>query len=224
MTERVSFKSRAGGATEGALALPEAASAPGLVVIHEWWGVNEQIVKTCERFAAAGFAALAVDVYHGKVVPIGQADEAGKAMAALDWTCALDDIAGAVEYLRGHPRCKGKVAVTGFCMGGALSFAAAASVPDLAAVVPFYGVPSAADWSKVTAPIQAHFARIDDWAKPELAEKIQATLREQGKPMELHVYDAQHAFCNEARPEVYDRDACETAWKRTLDFLKRHTT
>ena len=223
MTERVSFKSRSGTDVTGELALPEKGNGPGLVVIHEWWGVNAQIKKICERFAAEGFVTLAVDVYHGKVVPIGASEEAGKAMAALDWTCALDDIAGAVEYLRAHPRSTNKVAVTGFCMGGALAFAAAASVPDLAAVVPFYGVPSAADWSKVTAPIQAHFARIDDWAKPELAEKIQATLREHGKPMELFVYEAQHAFCNEARPEVYDADACDTAWKRTVAFLKRNT-
>lgn len=219
MADRVSFKSKSGAPVEGALALPAGeAKALGVVVLQEWWGLNEQITGIADRLASEGFVALVPDLYHGKLAR--DADEAGAMMRALDWGRALDDIAGAVEHLRAHPRTTGKVAVTGFCMGGALSFATACAVPGLAAVVPFYGVPGQADWSKVDAPIQAHFAQHDDWAKPSIAEEIEATLTARGQRMELHVYDAQHAFFNERRPEVHDPAAAKLAWTRTIEFLR----
>jgi carboxymethylenebutenolidase len=222
MTERVSFTSRAGTELDGALAVPtRTAPAPGVVVIHEWWGLSPHIEEVCERFAAEGFVALAPDVFHGAVTT--DAAEAAKLMGAVDWRCAIDDIAGAVEHLRAHPQCSGKIAVTGFCMGGAMAFATACSVTGLAAVVPYYGVPAQADWSKVDAPIQAHFAKVDDWAKPALAEDIQAEVERHGGAMELHVYDAQHAFFNDRRPEVHDAEAARVAWARTIAFLRKHT-
>lgn len=222
MIERVSFTSRANTPVDGALALPEADKAPGLVVVQEWWGLNDQIKRTCERFAADGFAALAPDLYHGVLAT--DAAEAGRLMSTLDWQRALDDIAGAVEFLRADPRTTGKVAITGFCMGGALAFAAAANIRGLAAVVPFYGLPGEVDWTQVEAAIQAHFATIDDWAKPEKAEAIQRAIEAAGGTMELHVYDAHHAFMNEKRPEVYSEEAAATAWHRAVGFLHEHTT
>ena len=120
-------------------------------------------------------------------------------------------------------RCTGKVAVMGFCMGGALAFATACRVPGLCAVVPFYGVPTAADWSKVDAPIQAHFASRDGWAKASSAKEIQAALAARNQPMELHVYDADHAFMNERRPEVHDPAAARLAWQRACDFIRQHS-
>jgi carboxymethylenebutenolidase len=222
MIERVSFTSRDGDPVPGALAAPAGDDrVPGLVVIQEWWGLNEQIQRTCERFAAEGFLAVAPDLYRGKVTT--DADEASHWMGALDWGRALADLAGAVTYLRDHPRSTGKVAVTGFCMGGALALASACQLPGLAAVVPFYGVPGEADWAKVEAPIQAHFARIDDWATPEKAEAIQRAVTGHGGAMELHLYEAQHAFMNEARPEVHAPEAARQAWQRTVAFLRAHT-
>ncbi|MCA9678014.1 MAG: dienelactone hydrolase family protein [Kofleriaceae bacterium] len=222
MTDRVSFKSSSDHTVEGALATPAGdGKAPGVVLLQEYWGINDHVRSLVTRMAAEGFVTLAPDLYHGKVATT--AAEAGAMMGALDWPHTLDDIAAAVAYLRAHPRCNGKVAVTGFCLGGALSFATACAVPGLAAVVPFYGVPAQADWSKVDAPILAHFAQIDEWAKPELARDIQQTLQGQGKSMELHVYDAQHAFCNDTRPEVYAPEAAKLAWQRTVDFIRSHT-
>lgn len=206
------------------LAVPTAEGrVPAVLIIHEWWGVNDQIKTLADRWAAEGFVALVPDLYDGKVVPIGKSDEASAAMNALDFDKALEAIAAAVGMLRDHPRGNGKVAVTGYCMGGALSFATSTRVAGLAAVVPFYGLPPGADWQQVDAPIQAHFATRDDWATVAGAKQIQDALAAQAKVMELHVYDAQHAFCNDQRPEVYDAAAAQLAWQRAVAFVRSHT-
>jgi carboxymethylenebutenolidase len=158
------------------------------------------------------------DLYHGQLATT--AEEAGRMMKALDFGKAVQEIAAAVAYLREHPRSTGKIAVSGYCMGGALSFATAVNVRGLAAVVPYYGLPGDLDWSKIDAPVQAHFAAHDDWATVAGAQKIKDAVQ---VPMELHVYDAQHAFCNERRPEVYNAAAAALAWDRTLAFAREHT-
>jgi carboxymethylenebutenolidase len=201
------------------LVTPAAGAAdrpPAVVVLQEWWGVNDQIKSIAQRYADAGFVAIVPDLYHGKLAK--DADEAGRMMKALDFGKAVQEIAGAVAFLR--DRSNGKVAVTGYCMGGALSLASAVNIPGLAAVVPFYGLPGDLDWSKVTAPIQAHFAQHDDWATIAGAEKVKAAVK---VPMELHTYDAQHAFCNETRPDVYNAAAAKQAWDRALAFVRSHT-
>jgi carboxymethylenebutenolidase len=200
--------------------MPEAGAGagkpPGVVVLQEWWGVNEQIQSVAQRYAAAGFAALVPDLYHGQVAK--DADEAGRMMKALDFGKAVQEIAGAVAFLR--DRSNGKVAITGYCMGGALAFASAVNIRGLAAVVPFYGLPGELDWSKIDAPVQAHFATHDDWATVSGAQKIKDAVV---APMELHVYDAQHAFANDRRPDVYSPEAAKLAGDRALAFLRAHT-
>jgi carboxymethylenebutenolidase len=217
-TQRVTFPSSAGEAS-GVLATPDGTSGgkpPGVVVIQEWWGINDQIKSVAERYAAAGFIAIVPDLYHGKVAK--DAEEAGAMMKALDFGKAVQEIAGAVAFVR--ERSNGKVAVTGYCLGGALSFASAVNIRGLSAVVPFYGLPGDLDWTKVDAPVQAHFATHDDWATVAGAEKIKAAVK---VPMELHTYDAQHAFANERRPEVYNPDAAKQSWDRALAFIRSHT-
>lgn len=194
-----------------------------MIVLHEWWGVTDQIKALADRWAAEGFLALAPDLYDGVVVQIGKVDEAAAMMNKLDFAKAVQTIAAGVEALRRHPRSNGKVAVTGYCMGGALTFATATQVAGLAAVVPYYGLPSQADWSRVDAPIQAHFATRDDWATVAGAKAIQDALAKQHKTMELHVYEAQHAFCNDRRADVYDPVAAGQAWQRTLEFVRART-
>lgn len=196
---------------------------PTIVLIHEWWGVNDQMKSIADRWASAGFIALVPDLYDGKVVPLGNSDEATAAMNALDFGKALQTIAAAIETLRRDPLGNGKVAVSGYCMGGALSFAASTQIKGLAAVVPFYGLPPSASWENVDAPIQAHFATHDEWATVAGATKIQETLQSLGKAMELHVYVAQHAFCNDQRPEVYDATAAALAWQRAVEFVELRT-
>jgi carboxymethylenebutenolidase len=219
MTEQVTIPTTSGELT-GVLVLPAGvAKAPGVVVLQEWWGVNEQIRSIAKRWADAGFAAIVPDLYHGKVTK--DADEAGAMMKALDFGKAVQEIGATVAFLKSHARCTGKVAVTGYCMGGALTLATAVNVRGLAAAVPYYGLPGDLDWSKIDAPVQAHFAKTDDWATVAGAEKVKAGVK---VPMQLHVYDAQHAFCNDQRPEVYNAEAASQAWDRTVEFVRAHTS
>jgi carboxymethylenebutenolidase len=205
------------------LALPKGEGRhPAVVVIQEWWGVNDQIKGICDKWAAEGFVALAPDLFHGTVIPYGESDKAGAAMSKLDRPRALQEIAAAVELLKTHPRGNGKVVVTGYCMGGAMTLATAASVKGIAAAIPFYGLPPGADWSQVEAPVQMHVAQHDDWVTVEAAKKVQAALAEHKRKLELFVYDAKHAFCNEARPEVYSPHAAKEAWARAVSFAKAH--
>ncbi len=228
MADRVSIPTTTAGGTsgdnageiEGVLALPDGDSrCPAVVVIQEYWGINEQIRSVAKRWADENFIAIVPDLYRGKLAKT--AEEAGALMKALDFGQAVIEIAAAVALVRNHPRSTGQVAVTGYCLGGALSFATAVSVRGLAAVVPFYGLPGDLDWSKIDAPVQAHFAMHDDWATVAGAEKIKAAVK---VAMELHVYDAKHAFCNDRRAEVYNADAAELAWGRAVSFVRAHTT
>ena len=167
-----------------------------------------------------GFDVLAPDFYDGHL-PTTEG-EAAKAMNALDLLDAVARIGAGAAFLRARERSNGKVGVTGFCLGGAITFAAACHVPGLAGLVPFYGIPAPekVDWSKVDAPIEAHFAKRDQWATVEKAEAIRKTLTEQGKSMVLHVYDAEHAFVNDTRP-VHHPENAKLAWERTVAFFRR---
>ncbi|MBL0215635.1 MAG: dienelactone hydrolase family protein [Myxococcales bacterium] len=219
MSERVTFPSSAGEAS-GVLLLPDGdARGAGVVLIHEWWGVNQQIQSLGQRWADAGFVTIVPDLYHGTVA--ANADEAGAMMKALDFGRAVQEIAGAVTFLKGHERSTAQVAITGYCMGGALSLASAVNIRGLAAVVAYYGWPGPLDWKAIDAPIQAHFAKHDEWATVAHAEAVKAAVT---VPMELYVYDAQHAFCNDRRPEVYDEVAANQAWERTLTFIRARTS
>jgi carboxymethylenebutenolidase len=223
MTQRTDFTSRSGKPASGEIAVPRGTGkAPAVVLVQEWWGVNDHVRSLVDRLAAEGFLVLAPDLYHGRIAK--DAGEAGKLMQSLDWKQAMDELGGAVSHLASHPRSTGMVGIMGFCMGGALAFAAATKIPELSAAVPFYGVPSGewADWSKVRAPIQAHFAKRDEWAKASIAEHIKKQLEDSGQTMELFVYDADHAFVNDTRPEVHAPDAAKTAWHRAVTFLKKN--
>ena len=223
MGELVDFPSNGHGAS-GYLALPEGGSGPGLIVIQEWWGLVPHIEDLCDRFAAEGFVALAPDLFHGETTT--EPDEAGKLMMAMNLDRAVQDLTGAVAFLQGHDAVTGTtLGVTGFCMGGGLTLVAACELPDaFGAVVPWYGLipwPGAQpDWSKIQAPVEGHYAGQDGFFTPEAARDLEAALRGLGKSATFYVYDdADHAFFNDTRPEVYDPEAATLAWSRTLDFL-----
>ena len=215
----VKFSSKSGSPVEGELAEPSGtAKAPAIVLIQEYWGVNDHIKDLTERLAAEGFLVLAPDLYHGRVTK--SSEEAGKLMGELDTLVAVQEIAGAVSFLKEHARSNGKVGVTGFCLGGALTLASACHVPGLAAAVAFYGIPPAekVDFAKVTAPVQMHVAKNDQWVTVERAEAVKAKV----SGMELHVYDADHAFVNDTRPEVYSAENAKLAWGRMVAFFEKH--
>ena len=227
MGEMVEFEGPAGNPATGYLAMAEGAGAPGVVVIQEWWGLIDQIKGVCDRLAAAGFSALAPDLYGGTVVPLHEPDDAAKEMMSLQLDTAAQDMSGAVELLRARTG-RRQVGVIGFCMGGGLALVLAAQRSDaIAAVIPCYGVhpweSAHPDYTDMTAATQIHCAGQDDFFTPAAAEELAGTLGSLGKEVELHVYPAsQHAFFNEDRPEVFDAEASALLWRRAVDFLRAH--
>jgi carboxymethylenebutenolidase len=221
MGEMIQVKRPDGKTCPAYLSKPAAGDkAPAVVVIQEWWGLNDQIKKMADRYAQAGYRALVPDLYRGKVATA--ADEAGHMMSNLNFPDAgSQDIRGCAQYLKASG---GKVGVLGFCMGGALTIIAGVHVPEVDAGVCFYGIPpkAAADPAKMRVPFQGHFANHDDWCTPALVNALESDLKGAGKKSEIYRYAAQHAFMNEARPEVYDAVAAKQAWDRCLTFLKTH--
>ena len=218
----ISFKRPDGQDAAGYLSLAPKGDAPGVVVIQEWWGLQDQVKAVCDRFARAGFSALAPDLYRGKVVPYHDSEQAGKEMNSLDFIDATTQtVRGAVEFLG---RNGAKIGITGYCMGGAIVVIAAAKVPGLSAGVAYYGLPpeQAAKASDVKIPLQGHFANQDDWCTPDKVDAFEKALKAAGKPAELFRYDAHHAFANEQRVSVHDRAAAERAWGRTTAFFEKH--
>lgn len=216
MSQMIEFQRPDGGSSRAYLA-DAGPGTPGLVLIQEWWGLNPHICEVADRFAAAGFTTLAPDLYRGRVA--SSADEANHLMAGLDFGDAThQDLAGALAWLQARGS---KVGVTGFCMGGALTVAAAVHLPGYAAASCFYGIPPAAfaDPAKIAMPFQGHFADRDDWCTPAAVDALQAALT---VPAELYRYPADHAFFNDKRPEVYDAACAKQAWERTLAFFHKH--
>ena len=194
------------------------ADGPGVVVVQEWWGLNPQIKTTADRLAEAGFNAVVPDLYRGKLASTG--DEANHLMTALDWGGAVKDLQAALQHLKQSGK---KAAVLGFCMGGALTIIASANLPETDAGVCFYGIPptEAADPATIKVPFLAHFATEDDWCTPAAVDALEDKLKAGGVAYDLHRYAGrQHAFMNEARPEVYDAEAAKMAWDRSIAFLK----
>src|SRR5207253_2635867 len=146
------------------------------------------------------------------------AGEAQRLMQALDFPLAVSELRGAVTHLK---QAGGKVATLGFCLGGALSILAGINVPEVDAVVCFYGIPPEenADAGKIRVPFLGHFAEVDDWVTPERVTRLEKRLAAVGTPHEIHRYAAQHAFMNDARPEVFEPTCAQQAWERTRAFL-----
>jgi carboxymethylenebutenolidase len=222
MGTNISFKRTDGEEARGYLANAATANAPGVVVIQEWWGLQDQIKGVCDRLALAGFDALAPDLYDGVVVPYHDTEAASKEMNSLNFIEATDqNVRGAVQHLKQNGA---RVGLTGFCMGGAVTIIGACKIPELSAGVTFYGIPpeQAAKASGVKIPLQGHFANKDDWCTPQLVDAFEKDLKAAGKDYEFFRYDADHAFANEQRVSVHDRAAAELAWDRATRFLKKH--
>jgi carboxymethylenebutenolidase len=222
MGERVTFKAN-GASTPAYLATPSQRRGPGLIVIQEWWGLVPQIEHVADRFAAEGFVALAPDLYHGRSTT--SPDQAGKMMMAMRIDEAERDLAGAIDHLVAQPRVSAKqVGTIGFCMGGALSLFAASKNPEVGACVVFYGGHPAVkpDLPALQAPVLGLYAGKDSFVSPAVVRTLDQELTRLGKRHEFHTYPgADHAFFNEARPEVYDPAAAADAWSKTVAFFRR---
>jgi carboxymethylenebutenolidase len=222
MGEIVTFQRPDGKPCQGYYVEPaRGGNPPGVVVIQEWWGLNDQIKGMADQLAQAGYRALVPDLYRGNVTL--EAAEAEHLMTNLDFgDAATQDIRGAVTFLKQQSQ---SVAVMGFCMGGALTVLAAVHVPETDVAVCWYGVPpeAAADTRTISIPFQGHFAQQDTFFPPEQVDALEARLKEGGVKYEFFRYDAQHAFGNENNAS-YDPDATKQAWERSLAFLSTHLT
>jgi carboxymethylenebutenolidase len=228
MSKSVSFVRPDGRSVDGYLAEPAgAAGAPGIVVIQEWWGLNDQIRGVADKLAAVGYRALVPDLYRGKVAL--EANEADHLMKGLNFgDAAGQDVRGAVQYLKGSGSVK--VGVTGFCMGGALTLLAACNVPEADAAVIWYGYPPLefVDASRIKVPLMGHWATDDAAFAIGGVDTLEGKLRAAGVAYEFFRYDCKHAFANETADSKnlpilkYDAKAAELAWRRTMEFLARH--
>jgi len=222
MGQMITFARPDGQTARGYLAETGDPDAPGIVVIQEWWGLQEQIKGLCDRLAQSGYHALAPDLFHGIVVPYHDAGRAAQEMNSLDFLAATDqDVRGAAQYFSTQGK---KVGLTGFCMGGAIALLGAVRIPELSAAVIFYGLPpaSVADPADVRVPLQGHFANQDGWCTPATVDAFEAALTASNKAAQIYRYDADHAFVNHQRTDVYDATAADQAWQRSLAFWKHH--
>ena len=228
MGTMVTFKRPDGKAVQGYLAEPaHAQGAPAIVVIQEWWGLNDQIRGVADRLALAGFQALVPDLYRGKATV--EEEEAHHLMSALDFgDAASQDIRGAVQFLKTRAS---KVGVTGFCMGGALTLLALTQSPEIDAGVVWYGCPPLdyVDASKISAPLQGHWGTQDEFFKIETVAALEDKLTAAGVKFDFHRYLARHAFANETAvgpgriaATQYDPVWAQQAWDRALRFFGNH--
>ena len=228
MGKTVSFNRPDGKSVNGYLAEPPTGGkAPAMVVIQEWWGLNDQIKGVADKMAKAGYRALVPDLYRGKTAV--DAKEANHLMTGLNFgDAAGQDIRGAVQYLKKSG--SAKVGVTGFCMGGALTVLSAVNVPEMDAGVIWYGYPPLeyVDASKIKAPLLGHWATQDQAFAISGVDKLEEKLRAAKVNFEFHRYNAKHAFANETADSKglemlkYDPKLADQAWKRTMDFLAKH--
>ena len=225
MVEFASNGSTAG----GYLAEPEGGTGPGVIVVQEWWGLDSGTKEMADRLAAAGFVALAPDLYHGELAGHTEMDRAGELMQSLPPDRAARDMSGAVDYLAGHDAATGDgIGVVGFCMGGLLAFVLAALRPDkIKAAVPFYGFPQGdeqPDYGQITAAIQGHMAEHDDFFPPEAARELEASLQSLGLDATLtvhagtgHAFMAPHNALGTKNQQKYDE-----IWPQATAFLHEH--
>src|SRR5215210_165299 len=220
----VEFQSNGGTAT-GYLAVPESGSGPGVIVLQEWWGMDDSVKAYVDRFAEEGFLALAPDLYRGETTE--QPDEAQQKMMAMNMEQAVKDMSGAVDYLAQHEGFQGDgVGAVGFCLGGGLAVWAAAENQKVDAVVSYYYVMphGKPDFSKVDAPVLGHFGTDDDFVPVDDAKALEKKLNDAGAEAKFEFYEgAGHAFANDHdRLGTYDEEKSKRAWSRTVEFLKQH--
>lgn len=221
--QNVTFASN-GDTAHGYLVQPPSGRGPGLIVIQEWWGLDDSLAEMVDRFAAAGFVALAPDLYGGRVAH--GVDDASTLMQELPVERAARDLRGAVDYLLGLPEVTSKtVGVVGFCMGGSFVLLLAAQEGDrVGAAVPFYGVgPAIPDsYTGLTAPVMGHYAERDQAYPLAAAVALEKQIKaESSGTVDFHYYPAGHAFMNpKDRLGTYDPELAKVAWDRTIEFLR----
>ena len=219
-TETLNIES-AKGSTNAYVALPsESSSNAAIILIQEWWGINDHIRDIAGRYAGEGYICVAPDLYRGRLAK--DADEAAKMMHDLAIEDGIATIAAAIAETKRDYNVQ-KIGITGFCMGGTFALRAACEINELAAAAPFYGdIPGEEFLEKLSVPTLFIAGERDAWINPEKVNTLKEAARKYDLPVEIVSYDADHAFFNDTRPAVYNADAAADAWRRVLDLFGKH--
>lgn len=208
------------GATTAHVARPENDTAAAVILIHEWWGINDHIRDIAGRYATEGFLCVAPDLYRGKAAK--DTDEAAKLMQGLAIEDGLETIREAIGEAKLAYNVQ-KLGIAGYCMGGTFALRAACEISELAAAAPFYGdIPEENVLKELKAPTLFIAGKRDAWINPEKVNGLKEAARKYDLPVEVVTYDADHAFFNDTRPEVYDAKAAADAWRRVLDLFRKN--
>jgi carboxymethylenebutenolidase len=210
----------AGKTVNAVLALPEAKPAPSVILIHEWWGLNDQIKAVAAEFANQGYAALAIDLYDGNVA--STPDQAKQYMGAVKADAAVATVQAWVPWIEARTETSDKVGVVGWCFGGGWSLMTGIKA-DVDAVVVYYGnvARSAEELATLNAPVLGHFATEDQWINKAMVDGFEAAARQAGKQVTSHWYEANHAFANPSGGR-YDEADAKLSWERTMAFFDEH--
>jgi len=217
--QEVTLTTAGGRKVAAALAAPETTPAPAIVLIHEWWGLNDQIKAVAADLAGQGFLALAVDLYAGKSADDREGAQA--LMQAVDPEAATDTLVSWLGWLKTHEKATGKVAVMGWCFGGGWALNASIAEPVDATVVYYGRVDKPADQlSKLRGPVLGHFATRDEFIDEAMVGSFEKAMADAGKPVTVYWYEADHAFANPSGGRYDEADAA-LAWSRTMEFLRQ---
>jgi carboxymethylenebutenolidase len=208
------------GATTAHIARPDTDTAAAVILIQEWWGINDHIRDIAGRYAGEGYLCLAPDLFRGKLAK--NTEEASRLMNDL----AIEDGVETIHETIAEAKLKynvQKIGITGYCMGGTFALRAACEIDELAAAAPFYGdIPEENVLKGLKAPTLFIAGKRDAWINVEKVNGLKEAARKYELPVEVVSYDADHAFFNNTRPEVYDAEAAADAWQRVLDLFRKH--
>ncbi len=208
------------GATTAYVARPETETAAAVILIQEWWGINDHIRDIAGRYAREGFLCVAPDLYRGKLAK--DSTEAAKMMQALAIEDGVDTIREAVLETKRAYNVQ-KFGINGFCMGGTFTLAAACEIEEFSAAAAFYGdIPPEEKLKQLKAPTLFVAGKRDAWINAEKVKTLKEAAKKYDLPLEVVVYDADHAFFNDTRREVYDAEAAADAWRRVLDLFRKN--
>lgn len=208
------------GATTAYVARPETEIDAAVILIHEWWGINDHIRDLTGRYAKQGYLCVAPDLYRGRVA--ANTEEASALMQALAVEDGMETIRQAMVAAEEAYQIK-RFAITGYCMGGTFALRAACEISELKAAAPFYGdIPDERVLAKLRAPTLFIAGKRDAWINPEKVTGLKEIAAKYSLPVEVVSYDADHAFFNDTRPQVYDAEAAADAWRRVLAHFRRH--
>lgn len=208
------------GATTAYVDRPETDTKSAVILIHEWWGINQHIRDLAGRYADEGFNCVAPDLFRGRVAQ--DVEEASALMQALAIEDGMETIRKAMDAARATYAID-QFVITGYCMGGTFALRAACEIPELKAAAPFYGdIPEESVLQNLKAPTLFIAGRRDAWINEEKVNGLKEAAAKHNLPVEVVSYDADHAFFNDTRPQVYDAEAAADAWRRVLEFFRKH--